>query len=57
MTREEAINILREIVKYIAYDNYYAGHSSAEVREALTVLEEDVENFGYLSFYVFDNKL
>lgn len=49
MTREEAINILREVAKYIAYDNYYAGHSSAEVREALTVLEEDVENFEALN--------
>lgn len=49
MTREEAINILREIEKYIAYDNYYAGHSSAEVREALTVLEEDVETFEALN--------
>lgn len=49
MTREEAINILREIAKYIAYDNYYAGHSSAEVREALTVLEEDVETFEALN--------
>ena len=49
MTREEAINILQEIAKYIAYDNYYAGHSSAEVREALTVLEEDVETFEALN--------
>lgn len=49
MTREEAINILREIEKYIAYDNYYARHSSDEVREALTVLEEDVETFEALN--------
>ena len=49
MTREEAINTLREIEKYIAYDNYYAGHSSDEVREALTVLEEDVETFEALN--------
>lgn len=49
MTREEAMNILREMEKYIVYDNYYAGHSSAEVHEALTVLEEDVENFKALN--------